>query len=247
MGIFAACDVLNVNSLNENMYTTYNFPFYLTDKTANKRLIVLNLPSNIEHVKQITPNTKNFELKTQALEYDRFKGVRYFNKKMVGQLKKQIIDLTKPKATFSPFMRYYLKKQASYTIVDSFDKQYISDILEILDPTRSTDLCLIINDSTLFLEAMPLINLYNNIKVLILRDLQTVPQDYLESTIKSNILETNKLFMFFNTYSETSDQFSRLMVPLLRENNTLGEFYYTEYDAENPELFYLSLFNMISD
>ena len=40
-------------------------------------------------------------------------------------------------------------------------------------------------------------------------------------------------------------QVSRPLTCLLRENNTIGDFFYMEYDKEDEMLFFYNLFNVI--
>ena len=241
--VYSAEDICRVDMMNENMFETYILIFYTTNSLGYKQLVVLNLASSVEHLKPLNPSDKNFMLRTEDIKGEGFEGVRYINTKMVGTLRMQLVDIVGETNGLSPFMRYFLSKQASYTQIHSLEPSLMPSLLTALD-VEGVHMSLVVNHTEDLLALWPLLNEYNNIRTVVCRDLTAVPLERLQSCIESSPLRTNKQFLFFNAHSEAREQFSRIIVALLREHNTLGEFYYSEYDPKHPELFYYSLYNM---
>lgn len=240
--VYTSCNVYKIEKINENIFKSYNMPFYFTDNHAVKRLAVVNLVNKTDYHNLKTGNPKNFALNSSELNGKTFKGVEYKNTKMVGVLKKRIIDLSDKSGSLSPFMRFYLAKQTSYINILEYDSTSMADILDTLATDTEISTTLIIGNTECLSKLLPVINKFN-INRVVLRDLEKTNAD-IEEIIKTNILTKNIHFLFYNRLSNSSEYYSRVLLSLFREYNTLGEFYYAEYDPQNPEMFYLGLFNI---
>lgn len=244
--IYTAENITKIDTLNENMFKEYKLAFYVTDNVGSKQLAVINLTDGSENYKRITPEIKNFDLICKKVIEEGFSHTVYTNNKMRGKVNRQIIDF-RSNIIFSQFIRHYLKQQTLYTILDNYDKQLVKQILVKLNDDEFERTTLIIDDTDVLLKLLPCLNEHTNIQTIILKNLHKIPIEELQTAIKANLLQTNVQFLFVDNHVNMPEHFSRIILSMLRDNNTLGEFYYTEYDDNSPEAFYVALFNMESD
>ena len=234
-------DTVDCIPLKNHLYKRHVLFFYTVDIYGVKTLRLIDLATGTLVNKPLNSNNK---IECVFIAEKLFVGSLFESAKS-SSVRNCVINLDKETNNLSVYTNSMVERGVSLYCINMYNQEETGKLVLHFNQTLSSLFSVIINNIKDFKHIFKHLNELDKINALVCRDLRDADMEELEQFIKQNPLKRNVKILFINKFDLETKQVSRPLTCLLRENNTIGDFFYMEYDKEDEMLFFYNLFNVI--